>query len=190
LPEASLATRDGRGMALAGHGLAMRRMLAWVVERLHDLEGIAYTSRRGTSIEEQPLHVAEEPMRVRTRELVATAAIAAYLLFTAGLMLAVMAAGAAVPRAALIVGLLAVSLPALGAWLYIDFTRWVGRDMVSRVVRWSAMGVGIATSGFGLLLAISNFSRVAAFLAVLEVCVLYLAISGLSLLREEPDWRR
>ena len=126
-------------------------------------------------------------MRVRTRELVATAAIAAYLLFTAALMLAVIAAGAAVPRAAVIVGLLAVSLPALGAWLYIDFTRWAGRELASRVVRWSAMGVGVITSGLGFLLAIWNFSRVAAFVALLEICVLYVAISGLSLLREESD---
>ncbi len=129
-------------------------------------------------------------MRVRTRELVATAAIAAYLLFTAALMLAVIAAGAAVPGVSVIVGFLAVSLPALGAWVYIDFTRWAGNDLVSRVVRWSAMGVGVVTSGLGLLLTVWNYSRVAAIATVLEIGVLYLAISGLSLLREEPDWRR
>ena len=168
----------------------MRRFLDWVVERLHDVQGVPYTSRRGAPGDEEPLRAVEEPMRVRTRELVASAAIAAYLLFTAGLMLAVMTAGAAVPRASLIVGLLAVSLPALAAWLYIDFTRWVGREMASRVVRWSAMGVGLIASGFGFLLAIWSFSRVAALVALVEVCVLYLAISGLSLLREEPDWRR
>lgn len=129
-------------------------------------------------------------MRVRTRELVATAAIAAYLLFTAALMLAVIAAGAAVQRAAVVVGLLAVSLPALGGWLYIDVTRWAGSELASRAVRWSAMGVGVITSGLGFLLAIWSYSRVAAFVALLEICVLYLAISGLSLLREEPDSRR
>ena len=170
----------------------MRRFLEWAADRLQDLQGIPYTSRRGTPGEEQPppLRAVEKPMRVRTRELVATAAIAAYLLFTAALMLAVVAAGAAVPRGALVVGLLAVSLPALAAWLYIDFTRWVGSELASRVVRWAAMGVGLVASGVGFLLAIWSFSRVAAFVAVIEVCVLYLAISGLSLLREEPDWRR
>jgi drug/metabolite transporter (DMT)-like permease len=170
----------------------MRRFLEWAVDRLHDLRGIAYTSRRSTPGEERPppLHAVKEPMRVRTRELVATAAIAAYLLFTAAFMLAVMAAGAAVTRPSLVIGLLAVSLPALAAWLYIDFTHWVGRELASRVVRWAAMGIGLVTSGFGFLLAIWSFSRVAAFVALIEVCVLYLAISGLSLLREEPDWRR
>ena len=188
-PGAGLETRDARGMRLAIPGLVMRRILKWAVDRLHDVEDIPYTSRRDAPVEE-PSPVVEGMMRVRTRELVATAAIAAYLLFTAALMLAVMAAGAAVPRASLIVGLLAVSLPALGGWLYIDFTRWVGRELVSRVVRWSAMGVGLLASGFGCLLAIWSFSRVAALVALVEVCVLYLAISGLSLLREEPDWRQ
>ena len=168
----------------------MRRIREWLIERLHDVDGVPYTSRRGTPGDQPPSHAAEEPMRVRTRELMATAAIAAYLLFTAALMLAVIAAGAAVPRAAVVVGLLAVSLPALGAWLYIDFTRWTGPELASRVVRWSAMGVGVLTSTLGFLVAIWSFSRVAAFVALLEICVLYVAISGLSLLREEPDWRR
>ncbi len=161
-----------------------------MVERLHDIGGMPYTAGRGVPSDGQPVHAVEEPMRVRTRELVATAAIAAYLLFVAALLLAVIAAGPAVPGASVIVGLLAVSLPALGAWLYVDFTQWVGPELVSRVVRWSAMGVGILTSGIGLLLAVWNYSRVAAIVALLEVGVLYLAISGLSLLREEPDWRR
>jgi hypothetical protein len=52
------------------------------------------------------------------------------------------------------------------------------------------MGVGVVTSGLGLLLTVWNYSRVAAIATVLEIGVLYLAISGLSLLREEPDWRR
>ena len=122
-------------------------------------------------------------MRVRTRELVATAAIAGYLLFTASLMLAVIAAGAAVQRAALVVALLAISLPALGAWLYIDFTRWAGRELASRVVRWAAMGVGLVASGLGFLIAIWNFSRVAALVVLLEMGVLYLAISGLFMIK-------
>ena len=168
----------------------MGRFRKWVIDRLHDVDGIPYTPRRGTPGDEEPLRAAEEPMRVRTRELVATAAIAAYLLFTAALMLVVMAAGAAFPRGSLVVALLAIALPALAAWLYIDFTRWVGPELASRVVRWSAMGVGIVTSGFGFLLAVWSFSRVAALVALLEVGVLYLAISGLSLLREEPDWRQ
>jgi drug/metabolite transporter (DMT)-like permease len=171
-------------------------LLRWAAQRLQDIDDLPYTSRRGPTADEGSLAdeeqapAAEGMMRVRTRELVATAAIAAYLLFAAALMLAVIAAGSAVPGAAAIVGLLAVSLPALGAWLYIDFTGWTGPELASRVVRWSAMGVGILTSALGFLLAIWSFSRVAAFVAVVEICVLYVAISGLSLLREEPDWRR
>ncbi len=157
---------------------------------LQDLDDIPYTSRRGMAVEEEPAPAAEGQMRVRTRELVATAAIAGYLLFTASLMLAVIAAGAAVQRAALVVALLAISLPALGAWLYIDFTRWAGRELASRVVRWAAMGVGLVASGLGFLIAIWNFSRVAALVVLLEMGVLYLAISGLSLLREENGWRQ
>ncbi|HZP37748.1 MAG TPA: hypothetical protein VFE48_14785 [Methylomirabilota bacterium] len=157
---------------------------------LQDLDDIPYTSRRGMAVEEEPTPAAEGQMRVRTRELVATAAIAGYLLFTASLMLAVIAAGPAVERAPVVVAFLAISLPALGAWLYIDFTRWAGRELASRVVRWSAMAVGLAASGLGFLLAIWSFSRVAALVVLLEVGVLYLAISGLSLLREEDGWRQ
>lgn len=117
-------------------------------------------------------------------------AIAGYLAFTAATLLAVVASGASMARSPVSVSLLAVSLPALGAWLYVDASDWVGSELASRFVRNAVVAVGVACSGAGFTTVIWSYSRLAAFLVVLEVAVLYLAISGLSFLREDPDPRR
>jgi hypothetical protein len=128
-------------------------------------------------------------MWASTREVGHLPAIAGYLAFTAAALLAVVASGTSIARAPVIVGLLAVSLPALGAWLYIDAVGWVGPEPASRLVRQAIVALGLAGSGAGLLTTIWSFSRLAAFVVVLEVAVLYLAISGLSFLRDDPDPR-
>jgi hypothetical protein len=117
-------------------------------------------------------------------------AIAGYLAFTAATLLAVVASGASMARSPVSVGLLGVSLPALGAWLYIDARDWVGSELASRLVRNAIIAVGVACSGAGFTTVIWSYSRLAALLVVLEVAVLYLAVSGLSFLREDPDPRR
>ena len=125
------------------------------------------------------------------REINFIAAIAGYLAFTAAMLLAVIASAASIAGSPVIVGLLAVSLPALGAWLYIDASDWVRSELASRLVRHAIIAVGVACSGAGFMTVIWSFSRLAAFVVVLEVAVLYLAISGLSFLREEDrDPRR
>lgn len=124
------------------------------------------------------------------REINFIPAIAGYLAFTAATLLAVVASGASMARSPVSVGLLAVSLPALGAWLYIDARDWVGSELASRLVRNAIIGVGVACSGAGFTTVIWSYSRLAALLVVLEVAVLYLAVSGLSFLREDPDPRR
>jgi len=123
-----------------------------------------------------------------TREPFPVLAISGYLAFTAATMLAVIASEAASNRPA--VGLLAVSLPALAAWLYIESTGWVGTELASRIVRRAVVSVALGFSLAGFLTVIWSFSRLAAFAIVLEASVWYLAISGLSYLREEPDSRR
>jgi preprotein translocase subunit SecD len=123
-----------------------------------------------------------------TRESFPVLAISGYLAFTAATMLAVVASEAQSPRAA--VGLLAVSLPALAAWLYIESTGWVGPELASRIVRRTVVAVALGFSLAGFLTVIWSFSRLAVFAIVLEASVWYLAISGLSYLREEPDSRR
>ena len=55
-----------------------------------------------------------------------------------------------------------------------------------RVVVSVALGFSLA----GFLTVIWAFSRLAVFTIVVEASVWYLAISGLSYLREEPDSRR
>jgi len=50
------------------------------------------------------------------------------------------------------------------------------------------VALGFSLAGF--LTVIWSFSRLAVFAIVLETSVWYLAISGLSYLREEPDSRR
>ena len=128
-------------------------------------------------------------MWASTREVGFLPAIAGYLAFTAATLLAVVASGAPIARAPVIVGLLAVSLPALGAWLYIDAVGWVGPEPASRLARQGIIALGIACSAAGFLTTIWSFSRLAAFAVVLEVAVLYLTISGLSFLRDDPDPR-
>ena len=123
-----------------------------------------------------------------TREPFPVLAISGYLAFTAATMLAVIASEAQPTRPA--VGLLAVSLPALAAWLYIDSIGWVGPELASRIVRRAVISVALGFSLAGFLTVIWSFSRLAVFAIVLEASVWYLAISGLSYLREEPDSRR
>ena len=56
-------------------------------------------------------------------------------------------------------------------------------------MRQAIIVLGLACSAAGFLTTIWSFSRLAAFVVVLEVAVLYLAISGLSFLRDDPDPR-
>jgi len=123
-----------------------------------------------------------------TREPFPVLAISGYLAFTAATMLAVIASEAASNRPA--VGLLAVSLPALAAWLYIESIGWVGPELASRIVHRAIVSMALGFSLAGFLTVIWSFSRLAAFAIVLEASVWYLAISGLSYLREEPDSRQ
>jgi hypothetical protein len=119
-----------------------------------------------------------------------TTAISGYLAFTAATMLAVIASGRPATQSSTIVALLAISLPALAAWLYIDAVEWVGPEVSSRIVRQAVVLVALAFSVAGVLSAIWSFSRLAVFVILLEASVLYLAISGLSFLRDEPDSQR
>jgi hypothetical protein len=128
-------------------------------------------------------------MWASTREPRSTAAISGYLAFTAAMMLAVIASGAPSSSSPMIVGLLAVSLPALAAWLYIESVDWVGPELVSRIVHRAVISVALGFSVAGFLTVIWSFSRLAVFAIVLEASLWYLAISGLSYLREEPDSR-
>lgn len=124
------------------------------------------------------------------RELNFIPAIAGYLAFTAAALLAVIASATVIAGSAVAVSLLAVSLPPLGAWLYIDSSDWAGPELASRLVRNTVIALGVACSGVGFITVIWSFSHLAAFVLVLEIAVLYLAISGLAFLREEPDPRR
>jgi hypothetical protein len=114
-------------------------------------------------------------------------AIAAYLVFVTALFLAVMVAAGSVARAGVIVGLLAVSLPALVAWLYIESTGWMGPEPMCRVVRGVVIAVALGCSLAGFLLTIWAFSRLAAFLVLIQVPLWYLAISAVAYVRDEGD---
>jgi hypothetical protein len=124
------------------------------------------------------------------REPRSTAAISGYLAFTAATMLAVIASGVPSASSPIVVGLLAVSLPALAAWLYIESVNWAGPELASRIVHRAVISVALGFSVAGFLTVIWSFSRLAVFAIVLEASLWYLAISGLSYLREEPDSRR
>ena len=114
-----------------------------------------------------------------------TAAVSGYLAFTTALMLAVIAANQSIGNAPLIVGLLAASLPSLAAWLYAESIVWEGQEHILRVARWLSVAVGVAPSVTGLFLTVWNFSRLAAFLVLLEIPLWYLLLSFIQFLGED-----
>ena len=126
------------------------------------------------------------------REMVAgqpgwTAVLGAYLFFVIGLLFTVIVSSGSVARSGTIVGLLAVSLPALVAWLYIESSAWMGPEPLCRIVRIAAITIALTCSLAGLVLTIWSFSRLAAFLVLLQGPLWYLAISAVMYTRDEPD---
>lgn len=114
-------------------------------------------------------------------------AVCGYLVFVTALFLTVIVASGSVARSGVIVGLLAVSLPALVAWLYIEASGWMGPEPMCRVVRAAVMTIGMACSLVGLVLTIWSFSRLGAFLVLIEVPLWYLAISAVAYIRDEAE---
>lgn len=114
-------------------------------------------------------------------------AIFGYLAFVAALLLAVIASNQAVANASVIIGLLATSLPALAAWLYVESIAWEGLEQARRIVRGMVSTVALTLSAGGFLLTLWSFSRLAVFLIVLETALWYLVISGVFYLGKEVD---
>jgi hypothetical protein len=153
-------------------------------------KAIAYTPRLTSSLKERPGTLTEGDMRrMATLEPGPTWAICGYLAFTVALLLAVIVSAGSIGQSGLIVGLLAVSLPAMVAWLYIESTGWMGPEPMCRIVRTGAVGVAGACSFAGFFLTVWAFSRLAAFVVLLQVPLWYLAVSSVAFLRDEPDSR-
>ena len=120
------------------------------------------------------------PKATRTRRL----AISSYVAFVAALMLAAIAANHAIANSSVVICLLATSLPALAALLYVDTLNWEGLEPARDMIRWIVGAVGVGLSGSGFLLMLWNFSRVAVFLVALQFGVWYLLIAGAFYLSE------
>jgi len=116
----------------------------------------------------------------RTRRL----AISSYVAFVAALMLAVVAANQTIAKSSVVIGLLATSLPALVAWIYVETLNWEGLEQAHDMIRWIVGAIGLGLSGSGFLLMLWNFSRVAVFLVALQFGVWYLLIAGAFYLSE------
>jgi len=116
-----------------------------------------------------------------------TSAIIGHLVFTAALLLTVIVASGSIANSNVIVALLAVSIPALVAWLYIESTAWVGPETMCRVVRAVIIAVAATCSFSGFFLTIWSFSRLAAFLVLLQVPLWYLIISTVAYLRGDAE---
>lgn len=116
-----------------------------------------------------------------------TSALGPYLAFVTGLLFTVIVASGSVARSGTIIGLVAVSLPALVAWLYIESTGWMGPEPACRVVRAVLMVIGLTCSLAGLVLTVWSFSPLGAFLMLVQLPVWYLVIGGVSFSRDEPD---
>ena len=116
-----------------------------------------------------------------------TSALGAYLVFIIGLFFTVIVSSGSVARSGTIVGLLAVSIPALVAWLYIESTAWMGPEPVCRIVRGVLIAIALTCSLAGLVLTVWSFSRLGAFLVLVQLPVWYLAIGGVAYSRDEAD---
>ncbi|HEY7202896.1 MAG TPA: hypothetical protein VIA61_01290 [Methylomirabilota bacterium] len=114
-------------------------------------------------------------------------AIFGYMVFVVALLLTVIVSSSSVARSGTIVGLLAVSLPALVAWLYIESSGWMGPEPMCRIVRAVAVTVALSCSLVGLFLTVWSFSRLGAFLVLIQGPLWYLAISAVAYLRDEAD---
>jgi hypothetical protein len=115
-------------------------------------------------------------------------ALVGYLVFVVGLLLAVIASSnQAIANSSAVVGLLATSLPAFVAWLYIESISWQGLEQARRTVRGIIGSVAITLSVAGFLLTVWNFSRLAVFLILAETGIWYLVISGTFYLNQEKD---
>ena len=99
----------------------------------------------------------------------------------------VIVSSGSVARSGTIVGLLAVSLPALVAWLYIEATAWMGPEPMCRIVRGVLMGIGLTCSLAGLVLTVWSFSGLGAFLVLVQLPVWYLVIGGVAYSRDDED---
>jgi hypothetical protein len=116
-----------------------------------------------------------------------TTAISAYLAFVAALLLTVIAAHQAIANSSLVIGLLATSLPALVAWLYVESIPWEGLERGRQIVRGMVSTVALTLSVGGFLSTLWSFSRFAVFVVILETAVWYLVISGVFYLSEVDD---
>ena len=117
----------------------------------------------------------------------ARTALTGYLLFVVGLLLAVIASNQAIANSSVVVGLLATSLPAFVAWLYVESISWEGLEQARRIVRGIIASVAITLSVAGFLLTVWSFSRLAVFLILAEAGIWYLVISGVFYLNQEKD---
>ena len=113
------------------------------------------------------------------------AAISGYFAFVTTLMLAVIVVSQTVSNSSAIIGLLATSLPALAAWLYVEAIDWEGLEQARRIVRGVVSTSALTLSLAGFVLMLWNFSRLAVFLTVLQIGMWYLVISGVFYLSEE-----
>ena len=110
-----------------------------------------------------------------------------YLAFVVALLLAVIASNQTVANSSVIVGLLAISLPAFVAWLYVESIAWEGLEQARRLVRGIIGSVAVTFSVAGFLVTLWSFSRLAVFLILVESGLLYLVISGVFYLYQEKD---
>jgi hypothetical protein len=139
---------------------------------------IAYTRGVETEDEMREMAILEPGWR---------SAIFGYLVFVVALLLTVIVSSGAVARSGAIVGLLAVSLPALVAWLYIESSGWMGPEPACRIVRGAVITIALSCSLVGLFLTVWSFSGLGAFLVLIQGPLWYLAISAVAYMRDEAD---
>jgi hypothetical protein len=145
---------------------------------LPGFEAIAYTSGVEMEDEAREMAILEPGLRL---------AIFAYLVFVTALFLTVIVSSGSIARSTFIVGVLAVSLPALVAWLYIESSGWMGPEPMCRIVRGVVIAIALTCSFVGFLLTIWSFTRLGAFLVLVQVPLWYLAISGMAYIRDEGN---
>ncbi|HKA63178.1 MAG TPA: hypothetical protein VKH83_12190 [Methylomirabilota bacterium] len=114
-------------------------------------------------------------------------AIFGYLVFVTALLMTVIVSSGSIARSTFIVSVLAVSLPALIAWLYIESSGWMGPEPMCRIVRGVVVAIALTCSLVGFLATIWSFSRLGAFLVLVQIPLWYLAISAVAYIRDEAE---
>jgi hypothetical protein len=109
-----------------------------------------------------------------------------YTAFIAALLIATMATSGDYPHARPIISFLAISLPSLVAYMFLDFTVRVKQRRIGSMFRGLAIVLGLVPSLVGITMVIGHFSLIAGVLWVLLAVFWFLVLDVVTFLGARP----